>query len=69
MYLYSADMGFVEVNFVMLYQAPDAIPRGLRGWGSKKDNMEIIWEVRHVQGRKLQLVSILLHSMTVKQSH
>uniref|UniRef100_A0AAQ5YZ75 Neural cell adhesion molecule L1 n=1 Tax=Amphiprion ocellaris TaxID=80972 RepID=A0AAQ5YZ75_AMPOC len=26
--------------------APDAIPRGLRGWGSKKDNMEITWEVR-----------------------
>ncbi|CAN9512169.1 unnamed protein product [Ophioblennius macclurei] len=24
--------------------APDAIPRGLRGWGSKKDNMEILWE-------------------------
>uniref|UniRef100_A0A672IRD1 Neurofascin homolog (chicken) a n=1 Tax=Salarias fasciatus TaxID=181472 RepID=A0A672IRD1_SALFA len=24
--------------------APDAIPRGLRGWGSKKDNMEISWE-------------------------
>ncbi|KAF3856883.1 hypothetical protein F7725_017606 [Dissostichus mawsoni] len=24
--------------------APDAIPRGLRGWGSKKDNMEITWE-------------------------
>ncbi|KAM6947818.1 neurofascin homolog (chicken) a isoform 2-T2 [Lycodopsis pacificus] len=23
---------------------PDAIPRGLRGWGSKKDNMEITWE-------------------------
>uniref|UniRef100_A0A672IQW0 Neurofascin homolog (chicken) a n=1 Tax=Salarias fasciatus TaxID=181472 RepID=A0A672IQW0_SALFA len=27
--------------------APDAIPRGLRGWGSKKDNMEISWEVRN----------------------
>uniref|UniRef100_A0AAQ4NWQ4 Neurofascin homolog (chicken) a n=1 Tax=Gasterosteus aculeatus aculeatus TaxID=481459 RepID=A0AAQ4NWQ4_GASAC len=25
--------------------APDVIPRGLRGWGSKKDNMEITWEV------------------------
>ncbi|XP_040891001.1 neurofascin homolog (chicken) a isoform X1 [Toxotes jaculatrix] len=24
--------------------APDAIPRGLRGWGSSKDNMEITWE-------------------------
>ncbi|XP_041835722.1 neurofascin homolog (chicken) a isoform X8 [Melanotaenia boesemani] len=24
--------------------APDAIPRDLRGWGSKKDNMEIAWE-------------------------
>uniref|UniRef100_A0AAV2MLH0 Uncharacterized protein n=1 Tax=Knipowitschia caucasica TaxID=637954 RepID=A0AAV2MLH0_KNICA len=24
--------------------APDAIPRGLRGWGSSKDNMEISWE-------------------------
>uniref|UniRef100_A0A8C4IB94 Neural cell adhesion molecule L1 n=1 Tax=Dicentrarchus labrax TaxID=13489 RepID=A0A8C4IB94_DICLA len=24
--------------------APDAIPKGLRGWGSKKDNMEISWE-------------------------
>uniref|UniRef100_A0A7N8XFA9 Neurofascin homolog (chicken) a n=1 Tax=Mastacembelus armatus TaxID=205130 RepID=A0A7N8XFA9_9TELE len=24
--------------------APDAIPRDLRGWGSKKDNMEITWE-------------------------
>uniref|UniRef100_A0A671V3B8 Neurofascin homolog (chicken) a n=1 Tax=Sparus aurata TaxID=8175 RepID=A0A671V3B8_SPAAU len=24
--------------------APDAIPRGLRGWGSKNDNMEITWE-------------------------
>nr|XP_046237307.1 neurofascin homolog (chicken) a isoform X3 [Scatophagus argus] len=24
--------------------APDAIPRGLRGWGSRKDNMEITWE-------------------------
>ncbi|XP_057702430.1 neurofascin homolog (chicken) a isoform X4 [Corythoichthys intestinalis] len=24
--------------------APDVIPRGLRGWGSEKDNMEIIWE-------------------------
>ncbi|KAM4587163.1 neurofascin homolog (chicken) a isoform 3-T6 [Odontesthes bonariensis] len=24
--------------------APDAIPRGLRGWGTKKDNMEITWE-------------------------
>ncbi|XP_060897539.1 neurofascin homolog (chicken) a isoform X10 [Labrus mixtus] len=24
--------------------APDAIPRGLQGWGSKKDNMEITWE-------------------------
>ncbi|XP_077948430.1 neurofascin homolog (chicken) a isoform X21 [Gasterosteus aculeatus] len=24
--------------------APDVIPRGLRGWGSKKDNMEITWE-------------------------
>ncbi|XP_029007763.1 neurofascin homolog (chicken) a isoform X21 [Betta splendens] len=23
---------------------PDAIPRGLRGWGSQKDNMEITWE-------------------------
>uniref|UniRef100_A0AAQ4QUN9 Neurofascin homolog (chicken) a n=1 Tax=Gasterosteus aculeatus aculeatus TaxID=481459 RepID=A0AAQ4QUN9_GASAC len=27
--------------------APDVIPRGLRGWGSKKDNMEITWEVMH----------------------
>lgn len=24
--------------------APDVIPRGLRGWGSSKDNMEISWE-------------------------
>ncbi|KAK7916771.1 hypothetical protein WMY93_012532 [Mugilogobius chulae] len=24
--------------------APDTIPRGLRGWGSSKDNMEISWE-------------------------
>ncbi|MED6237154.1 hypothetical protein ATANTOWER_019830, partial [Ataeniobius toweri] len=24
---------------------PDAIPKDLRGWGSKKDNMEITWEV------------------------
>uniref|UniRef100_A0A669EK48 Neurofascin homolog (chicken) a n=1 Tax=Oreochromis niloticus TaxID=8128 RepID=A0A669EK48_ORENI len=24
--------------------APDAIPKGLRGWGSRKDNMEITWE-------------------------
>ncbi|XP_061146785.1 neurofascin homolog (chicken) a isoform X16 [Syngnathus typhle] len=24
--------------------APDVIPRGLRGWGSQKDNMEITWE-------------------------
>uniref|UniRef100_A0A667XHA6 Neural cell adhesion molecule L1 n=1 Tax=Myripristis murdjan TaxID=586833 RepID=A0A667XHA6_9TELE len=24
--------------------APDAIPTGLRGWGSSKDNMEITWE-------------------------
>ncbi|XP_054641452.1 neurofascin homolog (chicken) a isoform X4 [Dunckerocampus dactyliophorus] len=24
--------------------APDVIPRGLRGWGSEKNNMEIIWE-------------------------
>ncbi|KAM3877649.1 neurofascin homolog (chicken) a [Diretmus argenteus] len=24
--------------------APDAIPSGLRGWGTKKDNMEITWE-------------------------
>ncbi|XP_061582531.1 neurofascin homolog (chicken) a isoform X1 [Cololabis saira] len=24
--------------------APDAVPRGLRGWGSRKDNMEITWE-------------------------
>ncbi|XP_061639718.1 neurofascin homolog (chicken) a isoform X5 [Phyllopteryx taeniolatus] len=24
--------------------APDVIPRGLRGWGSEKDNMEITWE-------------------------
>ncbi|XP_062268262.1 neurofascin homolog (chicken) a isoform X7 [Platichthys flesus] len=24
--------------------APDVITRGLRGWGSKKDNMEITWE-------------------------
>ncbi|XP_029990784.1 neurofascin homolog (chicken) a isoform X7 [Sphaeramia orbicularis] len=24
--------------------APDSIPRGLRGWGSRKDNMEITWE-------------------------
>ncbi|XP_077428346.1 neurofascin homolog (chicken) a isoform X14 [Vanacampus margaritifer] len=23
---------------------PDVIPRGLRGWGSEKDNMEITWE-------------------------
>uniref|UniRef100_A0A3Q2TG77 Neural cell adhesion molecule L1 n=1 Tax=Fundulus heteroclitus TaxID=8078 RepID=A0A3Q2TG77_FUNHE len=26
---------------------PDAIPRDLRGWGSKKDNMEITWEPLH----------------------
>ncbi|XP_061542999.1 neurofascin homolog (chicken) a isoform X16 [Phycodurus eques] len=24
--------------------APDVIPRGLRGWGSEKDNMEVTWE-------------------------
>ncbi|XP_049588996.1 neurofascin homolog (chicken) a isoform X16 [Syngnathus scovelli] len=24
--------------------APDVVPRGLRGWGSQKDNMEITWE-------------------------
>uniref|UniRef100_A0A3Q3WTJ9 Neural cell adhesion molecule L1 n=1 Tax=Mola mola TaxID=94237 RepID=A0A3Q3WTJ9_MOLML len=24
--------------------APDAIPKGLRGWGSEKENMEITWE-------------------------
>uniref|UniRef100_A0A8C6SL96 Neural cell adhesion molecule L1 n=1 Tax=Neogobius melanostomus TaxID=47308 RepID=A0A8C6SL96_9GOBI len=24
--------------------APDVIPKGLRGWGSSKDNMEISWE-------------------------
>ncbi|XP_068598583.1 neurofascin homolog (chicken) a [Brachionichthys hirsutus] len=24
--------------------APDAVPKGLQGWGSKKDNMEITWE-------------------------
>ncbi|XP_055016120.1 neurofascin homolog (chicken) a isoform X2 [Boleophthalmus pectinirostris] len=24
--------------------APDAIPKGLRGWGTSKDNMEISWE-------------------------
>ncbi|XP_061687671.1 neurofascin homolog (chicken) a isoform X9 [Syngnathoides biaculeatus] len=24
--------------------APDVIPRGLRGWGSEKNNMEITWE-------------------------
>uniref|UniRef100_A0A8C8A5F8 Neural cell adhesion molecule L1 n=1 Tax=Oryzias sinensis TaxID=183150 RepID=A0A8C8A5F8_9TELE len=24
--------------------APDAIPRGLRGWGTRNDNMEITWE-------------------------
>lgn len=24
--------------------APDAIPRSLQGWGSRKDNMEITWE-------------------------
>lgn len=41
----------------MLKQAPDAIPRGLRGWGSKKDNMEITWEVRHVPYKTLHLVS------------
>lgn len=41
----------------MLKQAPDAIPRGLRGWGSKKDNMEITWEVRHEQGKTLHFVS------------
>uniref|UniRef100_A0A3B5A6G5 Neural cell adhesion molecule L1 n=1 Tax=Stegastes partitus TaxID=144197 RepID=A0A3B5A6G5_9TELE len=33
--------------------APDAIPRGLRGSGSKKDNMEITWEVRCVNGPNL----------------
>ncbi|MEQ2297222.1 hypothetical protein AMECASPLE_032576 [Ameca splendens] len=27
---------------------PDAIPKDLRGWGSKKDNMEITWEVRYM---------------------
>ncbi|XP_047204092.1 neurofascin homolog (chicken) a isoform X18 [Girardinichthys multiradiatus] len=26
---------------------PDAIPKDLRGWGSKKDNMEITWEPLH----------------------
>ncbi|KAG7273377.1 hypothetical protein CRUP_026368 [Coryphaenoides rupestris] len=26
--------------------APDNIPSGLRGWGTKKNNMEISWEVR-----------------------
>lgn len=30
-------------------KAPDAIPRGLRGWGTRKDNMEISWEVRQPQ--------------------
>lgn len=39
------------MQFILLKQAPDAVPRGLRGWGSKKDNMEIIWEVRHVQAK------------------
>lgn len=24
--------------------APDAIPKGLQGWGSRRDNMEITWE-------------------------
>lgn len=46
-------MGLLESVFNLsayfdVKQAPDAIPRGLRGWGSKKDNMEITWEVRHV---------------------
>lgn len=40
-------------------KAPDAVPRGLRGWGSKKDNMEITWEVRCVQGKTLHLVKII----------
>ena len=46
------------MNFVMLKPAPDVIPRGLRGWGSKKDNMEITWEVSHVQCKKLHPVSV-----------
>ncbi|KAJ8259471.1 hypothetical protein GJAV_G00169690 [Gymnothorax javanicus] len=31
--------------------APDVIPRGIRGAGSKKDNMEIIWEPLQVTER------------------
>ncbi|XP_074504702.1 neurofascin homolog (chicken) a isoform X7 [Sebastes fasciatus] len=31
-------------RFLTSAAAPDAIPKGLRGWGSKKDNMEITWE-------------------------
>uniref|UniRef100_A0A667XSZ6 Neurofascin homolog (chicken) a n=1 Tax=Myripristis murdjan TaxID=586833 RepID=A0A667XSZ6_9TELE len=31
-------------EFPLCVSAPDAIPTGLRGWGSSKDNMEITWE-------------------------
>ena len=30
--------------------APDVIPSGLQGWGTKKNNMEISWEVRRAEG-------------------
>uniref|UniRef100_A0A3Q2EC96 Neurofascin homolog (chicken) a n=1 Tax=Cyprinodon variegatus TaxID=28743 RepID=A0A3Q2EC96_CYPVA len=33
---------------------PDVIPRDLRGWGSKKDNMEITWEDMQRNGPNLQ---------------
>lgn len=33
-------------KIVCVETAPDVIPRGLRGWGSMKGNMEITWEVR-----------------------
>lgn len=57
-------MGLLESLFNLsayfdVKQAPDAIPRGLRGWGSKNDNMEITWEVRHVQGKTLHLVNTI----------
>ncbi|KAJ3601778.1 hypothetical protein NHX12_029542, partial [Muraenolepis orangiensis] len=31
-------------RFMTSAAAPDAVPRGLRGWGTKKNNMEITWE-------------------------
>lgn len=40
----------MSVHSVVLKQAPDAIPKGLWGWGSRKDNMEITWEVRSRMG-------------------